>query len=422
MYDTINNINNYMPLLYHNKDTGRPPYQVNRFHTFIGTKAAYRVLRECWQTLLHGLAINPLVAAEFIRYHAAAGHPDFIRFRNRLPDDLHDVLAPSLKAIQKQIIDNMAFDGSALINVVEGHMQATGDGASVMTETSNAPTDDRHLLDHVSRISPLSPTKKMSVTAAVRNELVNEYTDNHEIYQSAFPGLFPLGVPSTQHGPFPKHVFKTLLGSYQNGYERSVAFVGLSGDAKMRRERSVASSLMVKSPRYFSAFEALVGDSAFHDKLATAVRNPAGETAIEIMKVVKPVFCLANKNVPWSRGERKAEAGRITAMTRRFGPPTMMVTVSPNATDEPLVVCLATGKLGSDWKPQEIWARVRNSHESTARSDGGSTGQLRDVLQRVHEGGSTAPFWSGIRPDGGAGPKGPQGRHFWALPGRARRH
>lgn len=33
MYDTINNINNYMPLLYHNKDTGRPPYQVNRFHT-----------------------------------------------------------------------------------------------------------------------------------------------------------------------------------------------------------------------------------------------------------------------------------------------------------------------------------------------------------------------------------------------------
>ena len=137
-----------------------------------------------------------------------------------------------------------------------------------------------------------------------------------------------------------------MLDSYQPGFERSVAFVGLySGDAKMRRERSLASSLAVKSTKHFPAFEALVGDSSFHDQLATAVRNPTGSTASDLMKVLKPVFELTNKHVPWSRGERKAEAGRITAVTRRFGPPTMMVTVSPNATDEPLVVCLAHARL-----------------------------------------------------------------------------
>ena len=146
-----------------------------------------------------------------------------------------------------------------------------------------------------------------------------------------------------------------MLDSYQSGFERSIAFVGLSGDAKMRRERSVASSLMVKSKKHFPAFEALVSDSSFHDQLATAVRNPTGSTASDLMKVLKPVFELTNKHVPWSRGERKAEAGRITAVTRRFGPPTMMVTVSPNATDEPLVVCLAKRTLGADWKPLEVW-------------------------------------------------------------------
>jgi hypothetical protein len=143
-----------------------------------------------------------------------------------------------------------------------------------------------------------------------------------------------------------------MLDSYQSGFERSVAFVGYSGDAKMRRERSLASSLAVKSSKHFPAFEALVGDSAFHEKMTVAVRNPQGSTASELMKVLKPVFCLANKHVPWSRGERKAEDGRLAAVTRRFGPPTMMVTVSPNATDEPLVVCLASRKLGAAWKPK----------------------------------------------------------------------
>jgi len=324
-------------------------------YTFIGTKTAYRVLRECYPTLLHGLAINPTVAAAFIKYHAEAGHPDFKRFRSRLPADLPGVLATSLEALRTQIVENIAFDDSALINVVEGHMQATGNGASVIAEASQAPFDDRHLLDHVSRVCPPSATNQLSVSAVLRNELLNEYTDNHEIYQSAFPGLFPLGVPKTQHGHFPKHAWKTMLDSYQSGFERSVAFVGYSGDAKMRRERSLASSLAVKSSKHFPAFEALVSDSAFHEKMTVAVRNPQGATASELMKVLKPVFCLANKHVPWSRGERKAESGRLAAVTRRFGPPTMMVTVSPNATDEPLVVCLALRKLGAAWKPKELW-------------------------------------------------------------------
>jgi len=234
-------------------------------------------------------------------------------------------------------------------------MQATGDGASVMAEDSRVAPDDRDLLDHVSRVCAPSATKQLSVFAVLRNELLNEYTENHEIYQSAFPGLFPLGVPKTQHGPFPKHAFPTMLDSYQSGFERSVAFVGLSGNAKMRRERSMASSLVVKSSKHFAAFEALVGDSAFHDKMTIAVRSPQGDTAVELMKVLKPVFGLANKHVPWSRGERKAEAGKLSAITRRFGPPTMMVTVSPNATDEPLVVCLALRKLDAAWKPVELW-------------------------------------------------------------------
>jgi hypothetical protein len=324
-------------------------------YTFMRTKAAYRVLRECFPTLLQGLAINPPVAVAFIAYHAEAGHPDFKRFRHRLPDDLPGVLAPSLEAMRKQIIKNIAFDDSALINVVEGHMQATGDGTSVVAEASSAPPDDRHLLDHVSRILPLSAKKKLEISAVLRNDLLNEYTDNHEIYQSAFPGLFPLGVHKSQHGPFPKHEWKTMLDGYQPGFERSVAFVGLSGNAKMRRERSVASSIMVKSKKHFPAFEALVGDSSFHSKLTAAVHNPTGSTASDLMKILKPVFELTNKHVPWSRGERKAEAGRITAVTRRFGPPTMMVTISPNATDEPLVVCLARRALGDDWKPLDVW-------------------------------------------------------------------
>ena len=92
-------------------------------YTFIGTKTAYRVLQGCYPTLLQGLAINPNVAAEFIAYHAEAGHPDFKGFRNRLPTNLADVLTPSLEALRAQIVENMAFDDSALINVIEGHMQ-----------------------------------------------------------------------------------------------------------------------------------------------------------------------------------------------------------------------------------------------------------------------------------------------------------
>ena len=94
------------------------------------------MLRECYPTLLHGLAINPTVAAAFIKYHAEAGHPDFKRFRSRLPADLPGVLATSLEALRTQIVENIAFDDSALINVVEGHMQATGNGASVISEAS----------------------------------------------------------------------------------------------------------------------------------------------------------------------------------------------------------------------------------------------------------------------------------------------
>jgi hypothetical protein len=219
------------------------------------------------------------VAAAFIEHHAEAGHPDFKRFRSRLPADLPGVLAPSLEALRVQVVENIAFDDSALINVVEGHMQATGNGASVIAEASQAPFDDRHLLGHVSRVWPPSATKQLSVFAVLRNELLNEHTDNYEICQSVFPGLFPLGVPKTQHGYFPKHAWKTMLDSCQSGFERSVAFLGCSGDAKMRRERSLASSLTVKSSKHFPAFGALVGDSALLEKMTVAVRNPQGETA-----------------------------------------------------------------------------------------------------------------------------------------------
>jgi hypothetical protein len=78
----------------------------------------------------------------------------------------------------------------------------------------------------------------------------------------------------------------------------------------MRRERSLASSLAVKSSKHFPAFEALVGDSAFHEKMTVAVRNPQGSTASK-------EFLHINKkwgNECFIRGKRLANEKRLLSV------------------------------------------------------------------------------------------------------------
>ena len=326
-------------------------------YTFIGTGAAYKRLREK-PDLIYGLAITKHLGAAFINYLAEAGHPDFVRFRGLIPDI--GAFAPQLEAaledMRGEILDGASVEEGQLIQTVESQMQAEGSGSSVISIEATAPADDRELFDFVTRATPLAAERKISVSALVRNELLNEYSENNELYQSAFPSLFPLGVPEEQRRPFPMRDWGPMLLGYQPGFERSVNFVGHSGDAAMRRARSLSASLAVKSTKKFAAFEALVGnEELFHSKVQDAVVNPEGAAAKELLKILKPVFCMANKHIPWSRGERKAEAERIGAVTRRFGPPSMMVTISPNATDEPLVVSLAARGDGEEWESRRTW-------------------------------------------------------------------
>ena len=53
-----------------------------------------------------------------------------------------------------------------------------------------------------------------------------------------------------------------MLG-YQPDFERSDNFVGYTGDAVMRRDRSLSASVAFSSKRKFPAFEALVSADDF---------------------------------------------------------------------------------------------------------------------------------------------------------------
>ena len=338
------------------RDFLNPHTPVALTYTFIGTGWAYRELRKK-ENLIHGLTINAEVGAEYINYLAEAGHPDFKRFQNLIPGvgAFAPQLQAALESIRTEILDAASVEDGQLIQTVESHMQAEGDGASVVAPEAMAPSDDRVLLDLVARETPLTKEQKIAITAVVRNELMNEYLENRELYQSAFPGLFPLGVPKEQRGPFPLRAWRPMLLGYQPDFERSDNFVGYTGDAVMRRDRSLSASLAFSSKRKFPAFEALVSADDFNSKLQDAVANPDGSAAKGMLKTMKSVFSMANKHVKWSRGERKAEVEKIDAVTRRFGPPTMMMTISPNATDEALVVSLAARGDDGEWDPQTTW-------------------------------------------------------------------
>ena len=325
-------------------------------YTFIGTGVAYSLLLRSYRSLLQGIAINPPTAAAFIAYHAEAGHPDFLKFRGKLPQGLADCIGPMLQTFQDHVVDAMELIDDPLTSVVESHMQAEGNGSSVVASDALSASSDRHFFAAAANFAPIGDEKKAAIQAAVSTSMVDEYRDNHVLYSSAFPGLFPLGVPGNQSGPFPQHVWQTCLLGYQSAFERSVNFVGMSGDAKMRRLRCISASLAVKSKEKFKEFEAMVSDQkGFYETMLNAVEQPTGERAKKAMKTLKPIFEMANRHVKWSRGERIRESSRINAMIQRYGPPSMMVTISPNATDEPLTVCIALRALGSEWKPRVLW-------------------------------------------------------------------
>lgn len=96
-------------------------------------------------------------------------------------------------------------------------------------------------------------------------------------------------------------------------------------------------------------------DSDIDQKLKDAQESPESPEAKKLLKLFLPLLRATGPRMPWSPTERDAELYKMYGLFHLYGLPSMLVTVSNNSADSPLVVAVCARKLGEKYDMVELW-------------------------------------------------------------------
>ena len=100
-------------------------------------------------------------------------------------------------------------------------------------------------------------------------------------------------------------------------------------DQKQRHTTARSLSAKVKQgPNAFERFTKTFMSTSFQQKLRVSVANPDSKSAKEVIGKLLPVLTTGSKNTSFGALERRAAAGEILAMGRKYGAASNFLTVS----------------------------------------------------------------------------------------------
>ena len=151
------------------------------------------------------------------------------------------------------------------------------------------------------------------------------------IFYGAWPLLFPLhqGLHGSKKG-LSQNMHTHLLTQFSNVFaqEQDFLFAMFNFHTRKMNNQQVNTKLMGR----INALEDLgntVVDDEFSQRLARAKKDPSGNAAQEVLRLVNPFLRLTGSTLPFSAYEQSGFYRQLVAMGHRFGEASYWVTVSP---------------------------------------------------------------------------------------------
>ena len=172
---------------------------------------------------------------------------------------------------------------------------------------------------------------------------INEFRSNHILFLGAFSHLFLLGegVQRTQ-GAFNKREIHHLLLQHDNRFAQCSAFVFAAFNQMQRHEALEQVALRVKNNHHaMTAFDELVNDEAFTDRINEAIAHPESDDAKKLCSMVMDITRITGSKVKYSEMERRGELSKMLSMMYYAGPFSFFITIAPSDLESRLIIRLS---------------------------------------------------------------------------------
>ena len=171
---------------------------------------------------------------------------------------------------------------------------------------------------------------------------LSEFHDLPELLTGAWPDVFMFGTTWCQKGSITKQQVEHLLRQHTNAAACSSDLLYYLYDVKERHQviRNFNTKIR-KDPTAFRKFANLVVSDKFQNKLKQAVQDPESVEANQVLKIILPILSFGGRNTVAGVLNDITSLERAMAVAKRHGPPTHMLTVTPDDVNTPTSFRLA---------------------------------------------------------------------------------
>ena len=261
----------------------------------------------------------------------------------------------------------------------------------VMNAATNSEAILEGTLEAVASLKSKTQQQQQAGSLSVTRDSkpMSEFSKNGVMLMEAFWYEFPLGKGLEKfEGTISTAATKHLMQHYTLRFQRNPRLVLLLANQVQRHKvlKSVCGAVREESR---ADLIALINSPGFDEQARQAVQNPHSKQAAKFMAPIMPLVSLVASSVPWSTMERSSCIGKMLAMIRRFGPPSIFLTVAPDDVHSPLGIRLTMQMMaGNDTFPAaagDFLERLRENPEAFAEQHRGGDDDasgLEDLLQR----------------------------------------
>ena len=173
-------------------------------------------------------------------------------------------------------------------------------------------------------------------------EPLNEFLEMEELLTGAFPTIFMFGNAYNQKSSLNHCQIEHLLLQFTNAAATNKELLFYLHDCQERHKviNNFAAKVR-KDPKAFETYASMVKDQNFQEMLQQAVLQPTSKVAKKVLKTVLPVLSFGGKNTMAGALGDTTSLSRAMAMAKRYGPPSVMLTVTPDDINNPTSFRLA---------------------------------------------------------------------------------
>ena len=210
---------------------------------------------------------------------------------------------------------------------------------------SNHPDKESARSDFLNAAKDMFRTRKKKkhdivIQARRGQDPFNEFYDNHTVITMAHPTVFLLGTlfghDQETQGSLNRLDGNHILNQFTNAAatDQDLNFFMFDQDQRHSNTRGVVGKVRANKAA-FDKFAEMYESKEFQRDLDHAVKNPSGKVAKDVIGKVLPVIRASGSKTTLSPLQSAQSVTKMLAMTRRYGPPSTFLTISPDDVNNP---------------------------------------------------------------------------------------